>query len=84
MTIPKIGTRSTGGKNERSPSSSQPSQDDRKGAPRIIHNDKELEAYTDALFKLTALENPTSDEEEAIELLTLLVVRYENGALPHP
>jgi hypothetical protein len=30
-----------------------------KGAPRIIHNDKELEAYTDALFKLTALENPT-------------------------
>ena len=55
-----------------------------KGAPRIIHNDKELEAYTDALFKLTALENPNTDEEEAIELLTLLVVRYENGALPHP
>ena len=29
-----------------------------KGAPRVIPNDKELEAYTDALFKLTALENP--------------------------
>ena len=48
-----------------------------KGAPRVIHNDAELEAYTDALFQLTALENPSSDEVEAIELLTLLVERYE-------
>ncbi len=48
-----------------------------KGAPHVIHSDKELEAYTETLFKLTALENPTSDEEEAIELLTLLVQRYE-------
>jgi len=55
-----------------------------KGAPRIIHSDKELEAYTDALFKLTALENPTSDEEEAIELLTLLVLRYETEHYPIP
>ena len=41
-----------------------------KGAPRVIHNDAELEAYTDALFQLTALENPSRDEVEAIELLT--------------
>ena len=27
------------------------------GAPRVIHNDAELEAYTNALFQLTALEN---------------------------
>ena len=47
------------------------------GAPRVIHNDAELEAYTDALFQLTALENPSRDEVEAIELLTLLVERYE-------
>src|ERR1700678_2160986 len=47
------------------------------GAPRVIHNDAELEAYTDALFELTALENPSSSEVEAIELLTLLVERYE-------
>lgn len=47
------------------------------GAPRVIHNEAELEAYTDALFKLTALENPSRDEVEAIELLTLLVERYE-------
>lgn len=47
------------------------------GAPRVIHNDAELEMYTDALFRLTALENPSSSEIEAIELLTLLVERYE-------
>ena len=47
------------------------------GAPRVIHNDAELEMYTEALFQLTALENPSSSEVEAIELLTLLVERYE-------
>ena len=47
------------------------------GAPRVIHNDAELEMYTDALFQLTGLENPSSSEVEAIELLTLLVERYE-------
>jgi HTH-type transcriptional regulator / antitoxin HigA len=47
------------------------------GAPHIIHNDAELEMYTDALFRLTALENPSNSELEAIELLTLLVERYE-------
>jgi HTH-type transcriptional regulator/antitoxin HigA len=55
-----------------------------KGAPHVIHNDAELQSYTEALFKLTALENPTSDEEEAIELLTLLVVRYETEHFPIP
>src|SRR6202161_4481116 len=48
-----------------------------RGAPRVIHNDAELEAYTNALFQLTALESPSSSEVEAIELLTLLVERYE-------
>lgn len=47
------------------------------GAPRVIHNDAELEIYTDALFRLTALESPSESEVEAIELLTLLVERYE-------
>jgi len=54
------------------------------GAPRVIHNDAELEAYTDALFRLTALENPSRSEEEAIELLTLLVERYEQERYPIP
>ena len=53
-----------------------------KGAPRVIHNDKELEAYTDALFKLTALENPSPSEMDAIELLSLLVERYEDERWP--
>ena len=46
-----------------------------KGAPHVIHNDKEREVYTNALFQLTALQNPTPPEVEAIELLTLLVER---------
>jgi HTH-type transcriptional regulator/antitoxin HigA len=56
---------------------SDPAEMIAKGAPHVIHNDAELEAYTDALFQLTALENPSRDEVEAIELLTLLVERYE-------
>ena len=52
------------------------------GAPRVIHNDDELEAYTDALFQLTALDNPSRAEMEAIELLTLLVERYEQEHYP--
>jgi HTH-type transcriptional regulator / antitoxin HigA len=47
------------------------------GAPHVIHNVEELESYTDALFHLTALENPSPSELEAIELLTLLIERYE-------
>ncbi|WP_213803137.1 hypothetical protein [Granulicella sp. dw_53] len=54
------------------------------GAPRVIHNDAELEAYTDALFQLTAIDNPSSSEAEAIELLTLLVERYERERYPIP
>jgi HTH-type transcriptional regulator/antitoxin HigA len=47
------------------------------GAPRVIHNDAELAAYTEALFNLTAIEKPSRPQREAIELLTLLVERYE-------
>jgi HTH-type transcriptional regulator / antitoxin HigA len=54
------------------------------GAPRIIHNDAELEAYTRVLFQLTALENPSRSELEAIELLTLLVEHYEKEHYPIP
>ena len=55
-----------------------------KGAPHVIHNDEELEAYTEALFRLTALENPSRPEREAIELLTLLIERYEEAQYPLP
>jgi HTH-type transcriptional regulator/antitoxin HigA len=50
-----------------------------QGAPRVIHNDRELAAYTEALFQLTALENPSPSEAQAIELLTLLVDQYEQA-----
>lgn len=47
------------------------------GAPRCIHNDAELEIYTEVLFRLTALDNPSDAELDAAELLTLLIEKYE-------
>jgi HTH-type transcriptional regulator / antitoxin HigA len=43
----------------------------RAGAPHLIHTDEELKAYTNELFKLAS-----AVEDEAIELLTLLIERY--------
>ena len=54
----------------------------RNGAPRCIHNDDELREYTVALFDLTAKSETTADEDEAIELLTLLIERYEAERYP--
>lgn len=54
------------------------------GAPRCIHNDAELDEYTNALFALTAKEATTADEDEAIELLSLLIERYEAEHYPVP
>ena len=55
------------------------------GAPRVIHNDTELETYSEALFQLTSLKRLNRAQREAIELLTLLVERYEaeRYAIPH-
>lgn len=55
-----------------------------KGAPPVIHNDAELAAYTEVLFRLTSLARPSSSEEDAIELLTLLIERYEETNFPIP
>jgi HTH-type transcriptional regulator / antitoxin HigA len=56
----------------------------RQGAPRLIHSDEELAKYTEELFKLTAKARRTSAEEEAINLLTLLIERYESERYPVP
>ena len=48
-----------------------------RGAPHIIRTEEQLDAYTKALFRLTSIELPTIDEVEAIDLLTLLIERYE-------
>ena len=47
-----------------------------------IHNYEELEARTEILFRLTALEDPSPHQEEAIERLTLLITRYEEEQYP--
>jgi HTH-type transcriptional regulator/antitoxin HigA len=49
-----------------------------RGAPRVIRSVKQLDAYTKALFGLTAQPRPTKAQVEAIELLTLLIERYES------
>jgi hypothetical protein len=48
-----------------------------QGAPCVIHSNKGLDEYTDALFDLTSNLGQTPVVEEAIELLTLLIDRYE-------
>lgn len=61
-----------------------PSEMIQLGAPRLIHSDEELEEYTKALFKLTGKATLTALDEEAIELLTLLIERYESTHYPIP
>jgi HTH-type transcriptional regulator / antitoxin HigA len=48
-----------------------------RGAPHVIHTDQQLEAYTKALYGLTKERRPTAAQAKAIELLTLLIERYE-------
>jgi HTH-type transcriptional regulator / antitoxin HigA len=55
-----------------------------RGAPHLIRSDEQLQAYTKALYQLTSEARPTPAQVEAIELLTLLIERYEEEhyALP--
>ena len=48
-----------------------------RGAPHLIRSEKQLAAYTKSLYKLTSESRPTAAQVEAIELLTLLIERYE-------
>jgi HTH-type transcriptional regulator/antitoxin HigA len=48
-----------------------------RGAPHLIRTEEQLEAYTKALYGLTSEPRPTPAQVEAIELLTLLIERYE-------
>ena len=54
------------------------------GAPHLIASDQDLEIYTNALFDLTSKENPTADEIDAINLLSMLVERYQAERFPVP
>jgi HTH-type transcriptional regulator/antitoxin HigA len=55
-----------------------------RGAPHLIRTEEQLAAYTRALYRLTAKPHPTPAQVEAIELLTLLIERFEEEqyALP--
>jgi HTH-type transcriptional regulator / antitoxin HigA len=55
-----------------------------QGAPHLIRNEEQLEAYTKALYRLTSVARPTHAQVEAIELLTLLIERYEEASYPMP
>jgi HTH-type transcriptional regulator/antitoxin HigA len=48
-----------------------------RGAPHVIHSEEQLAAYTTVLYSLTAEPRPTRAQVKAIELLTLLIERYE-------
>jgi HTH-type transcriptional regulator/antitoxin HigA len=48
-----------------------------RGAPHLIRTEQQLEAYTRALYRLTSEPQPTPVQVEAIDLLTLLIERYE-------
>ena len=48
-----------------------------RGAPHLIRSEEQLSAYTKALYRLTSEPRPTAAQVEAIELLTLLIERYE-------
>jgi HTH-type transcriptional regulator/antitoxin HigA len=56
-----------------------------RGAPHLIRSEQQLEAYTKALYRLTSEARPSPAQLEAIELLTLLIERYEEEryALPN-
>jgi len=55
-----------------------------RGAPHLIRSEEQLAAYTRELFKLTAEPSPTPAQIEAIELLTLLIERYESENFQTP
>ncbi|HUB19355.1 MAG TPA: hypothetical protein VL990_12020, partial [Acidobacteriaceae bacterium] len=54
----------------------------RRGTPRLIRSEDELVEYTRVLFALTAKPKPTAAEQEAIDLLTLLVDITKMSATP--
>jgi HTH-type transcriptional regulator/antitoxin HigA len=56
----------------------------RQGAPRLVSSEEELRRYTEELERLTDLPSPDADEWAAIDLLTLLIEKYEQDRYPLP
>lgn len=56
----------------------------RRGAPSLIRTEEELAEYTRALLGLTVKPKPSAAEQEAINLLTLLIEQYQTARRPAP
>ena len=56
----------------------------RSGAPRLLRSDEELAEYTRTIFSLTSKAKVSAAEQEAIDLLSLLVEQYEATRYPLP
>ena len=50
--------------------------------PHVIHTDEECERLTNELLRLDARENPSPEEKELAELLTVLIDEYEDRRYP--
>jgi len=54
----------------------------RRTLPHMIRTDEEHERLTKELLRLAELEDPTAEEQELAELLTVLIERYEDRRFP--
>ena len=50
--------------------------------PHVIHNDKQLEHFTDVLLELDDIDQQTPEQKELAELLTTLIQKYEAEKYP--
>jgi HTH-type transcriptional regulator / antitoxin HigA len=50
--------------------------------PHVIHTDEESERLTNELLRLDERENPSPEEKELAELLTMLIDEYEGRRYP--
>ena len=50
--------------------------------PHVIRTDEEHERLANELLRLDETENPTPEEQELAELLTVLIDRYEDRRFP--
>jgi HTH-type transcriptional regulator/antitoxin HigA len=53
-----------------------------KALPRVIHSDKELDEFTQALLELEEVEKPSREEQALADLLATLIERYEEQRYP--
>ena len=50
--------------------------------PHVIHTDEESERLTNELLRLDEREDPSAEEKELAELLTMLIDEYEERRYP--